>query len=101
MDIKYQLNIKKLEKAAFILKTVGHPTRLAIVDLLGNYPKLTVSEISNFLNCEQSLLSHHLINMKLKGVLNSEREGQNILYSLKLKEVSKLIECIENCECNF
>ncbi len=101
MEIKYQLNLQKLEKAAFILKTVGHPTRLAIVDLLGNYPKLSVSEISELLSCEQSLLSHHLINMKLKGLLLSEKEGQSVFYSLKLKEVTLLLACIENYECNF
>lgn len=101
MEIKYQLNLKKLEKAAFILKTVGHPTRLAIVDLLGNYPRLSVTEISQLLNCEQSLLSHHLINMKLKGLLSSEKEGQSVYYSLKLKEVNLLLTCIENCDCNI
>lgn len=101
MEKLYQINFQKLEKAAFILKSVGHPTRLAIVDLLGNYPLLSVSEISNLLNCEQSLLSHHLISMKLKGILLAERDGQNVYYSLKLKEVSTLLACIENCECNF
>lgn len=101
MKKQYQINFQKLEKAAFILKSVGHPTRLAIVDLLGNYPQLSVTEISNLLNCEQSLLSHHLISMKLKGIVSAERDGQNIYYSLKLKEVSTLIACIENCECNF
>jgi DNA-binding transcriptional ArsR family regulator len=53
------------------------------------------------LGCEQSLLSHHLINMKLKGILSSQKEGQNVYYSLKEREVTKLITCVENCSCNM
>ncbi len=92
------LDKSKLSKAAYILKTVAHPTRLAIVEILSKFERLSVTEISQVVVCEQSLLSHHLINMKLKGILLAEREGQNIYYSLKIKEVSKLMACIENCE---
>jgi ArsR family transcriptional regulator len=99
--IAYQINKDKLEKAAFILKTVAHPTRLAIVDLLSQNEKLSVNEICEVLACEQSLLSHHLINMKLKGILRSEKDGLNVFYSLKERDVMKLIACIEHCECNY
>jgi len=100
-NIAYQINKNKLEKAAFILKTVAHPTRLAIVDLLSQNEKLSVNEICEVLECEQSLLSHHLINMKLKGILRSEKDGLNVFYSLKERDVMKLIECIEHCDCNY
>ena len=89
---------EKLQEAAIILKTISHPTRLAIVEILSKFSKLTVSEINKIVNCEQSLLSHHLTNMKLRGILYSEREGQNVYYSLKMKEVSKLLAWIENFE---
>ena len=92
---------EKLEKAAFILKTVAHPTRLAIIDLLGTQERMSVNELARVLECEQSLLSHHLINMKLKGILRAEQEGQNRYYSLKERDVLKLIACIENCECRM
>ena len=93
-------NKEKLEKAAFILKTVAHPTRLAIIDLL-NQKAMNVNELSRALNCEQSLLSHHLTNMKLRGILSSQKDGQNVYYALKEKDVVKLIACIENCNCNM
>ncbi len=99
--IGYTLNKAKLEKAAYILKTVAHPTRLAIVDLLSLNSRLSVNEIGDILEVEQSLLSHHLTTMKLKGILRSEKEGQSVFYSLKEKDIPKLIECIENCDCNM
>jgi DNA-binding transcriptional ArsR family regulator len=99
--VAYLLNKEKLEKAAYILKTVAHPTRLAIVDLLRLNERLSVNEIGDILKVEQSLLSHHLITMKLKGILSSEKEGQSMFYSLKEKDVPKLIECIEHCDCKM
>ncbi len=99
--VQYKINREKLEKAAFILKTVAHPTRLAIIDLLNSNQRLNVNELSGILDVEQSLLSHHLITMKLKGILFSEKEGQNMYYALKEKDVTKLIICIEHCDCNM
>ena len=93
--------VKKLERIAFILKTVAHPLRLGIIHLLEQYPRLSVSEICEKLDSEQSLTSHHLQNMRIKGLLSSKREGRNILYSLKERDISLIIECLENCNCNM
>lgn len=95
------MKIDKLEKAAFILKTVAHPTRLAIIELLKNDVELTVSEIITQLKTEQSLTSHHLNTMKTKGILGSKRDGKQIYYFLKEKDVAKVIGCIENCKPNM
>jgi DNA-binding transcriptional ArsR family regulator len=96
-----EFNNAKLEKAAFILKAIAHPKRLAIIQLLEINESLSVNEICETLNCEQSLISHHLINMKLRGILQSSKEGLNMYYSLKEREIIKLLACIENCDCNM
>lgn len=95
---KALLDPEKLEKVAFILKTIAHPLRIGIVDLLTTHERLSVNEICHKLDAEQSLTSHHLSNMKLKGILCSEREGKHMYYSLKLKEVTKVIDCMEQCD---
>lgn len=92
---------EKLERIASILKTVAHPLRLGIIHLLEQFPRMSVSEICEKLGAEQSLVSHHLQNMKLKGLLSSKREGRSVLYSLKERDVSLIIECLENCNCNM
>lgn len=92
---------EKLERIAYILKTVAHPTRLGIIHLLEQYIRLAVSDISEKLGLEQSLTSHHLQIMKLKGILSSKKEGRSVLYSLKERDVSLIIECLENCNCNM
>ncbi len=94
-----EISQERLNKAAYILKAVAHPVRLAILELLNLNEKMGVLEICNALNCEQSLMSHHLINLKLKGILGSTKDGLNVYYWLKEKEVIKLIKCIEDCNC--
>lgn len=92
------LDTEKLETVAYILKTIAHPLRIGVVDLLSKNDEQSVNEICAKLGSEQSLTSHHLQNMKLKGILGSRREGKNIFYHLKIREVTKVISCIESCQ---
>jgi predicted transcriptional regulator len=101
IELYSPINKVKLEKAAYILKAVAHPIRLAIIQLLEKNEHVSVNEICETLACEQSLISHHLINMKLRGILQSNKEGLNMYYSLKERDVTNLIKCIENCDCNM
>lgn len=101
MAKKPKLSIDKLEKAAFILKTIAHPLRLSIVEQLTENAELSVSQLCIALEAEQSLVSHHLQNMKLKGLLQSRKEGVSIFYSLKEKGLTEIIRCVEKCNCNM
>lgn len=92
---------RNLEKAAFILRTIAHPVRLAIIDELRKNNQVAVTEICKLLNMEQSVVSHHLINMKLKGLLKSQKAGQQVLYSLKEHNLIQVINCVNNCNCNM
>lgn len=86
-----------LTKMAALLKSIGHPVRLNILQLLDAEPGLCVSEIQNKLpqTVEQSLLSHHLIKLKENGVLLCEREGIHMRYSLANPAVMNIFDCIE------
>lgn len=99
--ILYGGEAEKLERVAFILKTVAHPLRLGVIHLLEQHPRLSVSEICELLGSEQSLTSHHLQNMRLKGLISAKREGRSMMYSLKEKDISLIIDCLENCQCNM
>lgn len=101
LKVLNQEEAEKLERIAYILKTVAHPLRLGIVHILEQHPQLSVTDICEMLGSEQSLTSHHLQNMKLKGILASKRQGRSILYSLKERDISLIIECLENCNCNM
>lgn len=98
---KRNLSKDKLEQAAYILKTIAHPLRLSVIDLLAVKERMSVNEICEALDCEQSLLSHHLSNMRIKGLLKAEKKGVQVFYSLKERDLIKLLDCLEHCNCNM
>jgi len=101
MSKPLKISPEKLEKAAYILKTIAHPLRLSIVEHLTQKEELSVNQLCELLNAEQSLVSHHLQNMKLKGLLQARKEGVSVYYSLKEKGLSEIIRCVEKCNCNM
>lgn len=90
----------KLAKIAEVLKTIGHPVRIEILSLLESNERLTVNDIQEKISSdiEQSMLSHHLIKMKDKGVLKCEKEGLYVYYSLKEPNITGLLDCMSNCK---
>ena len=93
------LSPEELDRAANMLKAIAHPMRISILNYLEDGQKLTVSEIHELLNIEQSTTSHHLGILKDKGVLNSQREGKNTYYFLKHDTLSNIVNCIGKCDC--
>ncbi len=87
----------QLEKAANMLKAIAHPMRIAILSYLEEGKKLTVTEIHELLNIEQSTTSHHLGILKDKGVLSSKRDGKNTYYFLKHSNLRQIVECVSEC----
>lgn len=90
----------KLAKIAEVLKTIGHPVRIEILSLLESHERLTENDIQEKISTdiEQSMLSHHLIKMKDKGVLKCEKEGLYVYYSLKEPNITGLLDCMSNCK---
>ena len=94
MNMDTIINKEQLEDAAYILKAMSNETRLSIVIQLSKQEEKTVSELVEELNCEQSLLSHHLTDMRAKGILNCRKSGKNCYYSIKDDRVIQLLGCI-------
>jgi DNA-binding transcriptional ArsR family regulator len=94
---KTTLDIQKLETAASKLRAMAHPMRIAIIELLTENKKLTVTEIYERLSIEQASASHHLNILKNKGLLESKRDGKMILYSLKTSVLANVVDCINQC----
>ena len=91
------INTAKLEMAASKLRAISHPMRIAIIDLLANSSKLSVTEIYETLGIEQATASHHLNILKNKNILTSKREGKKIYYTLRSLTLTDIIECINRC----
>ncbi len=96
----FEINVEKLELAASKLRAVSHPMRIAVLDLLSQEQKLSVTEIYKALNIKQATASHHLNILKSKNILVSKREGKKIFYSLRNHSLTDIIECINRCNDN-
>lgn len=90
-DLK--IDQERIERAAEVLKTVAHPLRLRIVELLESGEK-SVNELKDLLGVTQPLTSQHLSQMRMRGVLGSRREGTLVYYSVANPDVVKVIHCI-------
>jgi len=95
--VRSKLDVNKLKVAASILRVVSHHTRLEIIHLLDQHDTLTVSEMMSIIDIDQSGLSHHLIKMRRSGVVVANKVGRNIHYSLEIKGIIKILDCMESC----
>ncbi|WP_141432161.1 autorepressor SdpR family transcription factor [Bacillus sp. 03113] len=62
-------------------KALSDPTRRKILDLLKE-KDLTAGEISEYFNMTKPSISQHLKILKHAGLVNDEKRGQFIIYSL-------------------
>ncbi len=90
----------ELDRASEVFKTIAHPTRLIILLLLHEKNKMNVSHIKEALgcDCEQSMLSHHLNKMKDKDLLQSEKQGKFIFYSIKDDCIEPILNCLHKIQ---
>lgn len=84
----------ELERSANKLRSIAHPVRLAMLDLLRNNDKLTVTEIQESLKIEQTATSYHLIQMKNKQMVKSEKKANKMFYSLNNEYIPHLLDII-------
>ena len=92
-DIK--LDCAELRKAVLVLRAVNHKLRQRIIDLLEESESMTVTDIYIKLRLEQSVASQHLAILRRAGVVNTERQGKFINYSLnrdRLAQISRLVD---------
>lgn len=89
------LDYLELRKAVLVLRAINHKLRQRIIDLLENSENLTVTDIYIQLRLEQSVASQHLAILRKAGIVNTDRQGKFIYYSLnkdRLGQIAKLVE---------
>lgn len=86
------INLKKIAYFSSLLKIVGEESRLKILSLLKKKSHC-VCDMMNHLQLSQSLISHHLKDLKETGIVSSKKKGLRVYYSLtkKGKQITSLI----------
>ena len=70
------------ELHARVCKTLSHPKRLEIVDLLRDGKEIGVSEMAERIGITKANVSQHLSLMRQQNIVKTRRDGVAILYSL-------------------
>jgi DNA-binding transcriptional ArsR family regulator len=93
-QLSFDLNgiLNNSKKAATVLRALNNDFRKRILLRLLDSPKSTVTQLYNHLRMEQSVASQHLAILRRAGIVNAERDGKFIYYSVNIETLSKINE---------
>jgi ArsR family transcriptional regulator len=93
---------KKQIKTAELAKALGHPARIAILQILADRESCICGDITDELPLAQSTVSQHLKALKKTGIIKGEIEGVSTCYCINEKNAETiknlLITLIENIQ---
>ena len=94
LDATKLLDLGKLQEAAECLRTLAHPLRLRMVQLMLR-GRFTVGEIAEACEIPSHMASEHLRMMQHCGLLARRQDGRRIYYQVSEPTVERLMDCIE------
>lgn len=83
------------ESRAQVIKAMAHPTRLFIIDQLSKGERC-VCELTEMIGADISTVSKHLSVMKEAGLVEDDKRGQQVWYSLKVPCILNFLGCVES-----
>jgi DNA-binding transcriptional ArsR family regulator len=90
---------EKAKKVAELLKLLANENRLLILCALIKEP-MAVGKIAEFVpNITASALSQHLTLLKTAGILESDKQAQNVTYSIADNRVTEVIATLKKYYC--
>jgi DNA-binding transcriptional ArsR family regulator len=91
---KWLTSLEALEQAAECLRTLAHPHRLRMVQMLlrGRY---TVGELAEACGIASHMASEHLRLMQRSGLLTAEKDGRKAYYQIAEPHLVNIMACVE------
>lgn len=87
-----EMNKDEAKARAHILKALGHPARLLIVDELSRGDRCG-SELLPLLGVNQSVVSRHLASLRNAGIITERKEGVKVIYHLACVCILNALDC--------
>lgn len=81
-----------IKTAHAITRALRHALRLQVLQLIQEKGRATVTELYVGLRMEQSVCSQHLGILRKVGIVNTERNGKMIYYSINETAVTHILE---------
>jgi len=93
---KVTINHEQLDASSEVLRAIAHPLRMKILEFIDRNDEINVNKIYNTLNLEQSITSQHLRILRLAGLVNTQRDGKYIHYSIDYDKMSSVVGAVDN-----
>jgi len=87
-------SLDALSEAAECLKTLAHPHRLRMVQMLLR-GRFTVGELAAACEIPSHMASEHLRLMQRCGLLSAEKDGRKAYYQIAEPHLAKIMGCVE------
>ena len=87
-----------LQTAAKVIKCLGHPLRLRLLEIMEREGELNVSELQASAGATQAAVSEQLGILRGHGVVASRRDGIYMLYRITEPKVFRILACVRECE---
>ncbi|MHB1645942.1 MAG: ArsR family transcriptional regulator [Candidatus Acididesulfobacter diazotrophicus] len=87
-------SVRNFEEEAELLKTLGHPVRLKIIEVLITNQSC-VKNIWGSLGLPQATVSQHLVALKNKGIVSAKRDGVMMCYKLNDDTIEKIFNVLK------
>ncbi len=91
------LDPRLLEETAAMIRVLGHPVRLRIVECLEDGEQ-TVTALQDALGARQAIVSQQLARMRAGGIVQCRREGANVWYRVADTRVLRVLDCLRHCD---
>ena len=79
---------------ADVLKALASHTRLQVLDSL-SAREMTVCEMADTLEANQSTISCHLSTLRASGLVTTRKEGTRVYYSIADDTVNQMLELLD------
>ena len=86
-----------LNKAAEVIKCLGHPLRLRLLEAL-EVGERTVTELQDYTGASQTGVSQQLAALRARQVVDCRREGSVVYYRIIEPKVRSILDCIRTCD---
>ncbi len=95
-DQTIQLDYQAVKSAAMTLRAINHKLRQHIVKLIDENGKMNVTDIYVKLRLEQSVASQHLAILRRANIVNTERDGKFIHYTVNHARIAAIAEFVKD-----
>ncbi|MDZ7659363.1 metalloregulator ArsR/SmtB family transcription factor [Fodinibius sp.] len=82
------------KRSAELMKALGHPARIAIIELLADRETCFCGDITDELPLAQSTVSQHLKALKKVGIITGEIDGVRTCYCLSEEGIQEINELL-------